>query len=80
MNYDMAIMALDGIRKAPIGVDVAGGEVTITAEAATFKDLARLCLLLGGDMTGGAEGFDLEPGVHVAATAPTLKLRLKTDA
>ncbi|MGZ8851428.1 MAG: hypothetical protein ACXW3E_14020 [Thermoanaerobaculia bacterium] len=77
MNYDLAIMALEGIGRSPIEVSVAGGEVTITAAAATFKDLARLCLLLGGDMTGGAEGFDLEPGLHVAKNAPTLKLRLK---
>ena len=77
MNYDLAIMALEGLSRSPIEISTAKGEITISAEAATFKDLARLCLLLGGDMTGGAEGFDLQPGVHVAKNAPVVKLRLK---
>lgn len=77
MNYDLAMMALEGIARSPIDVSVANGEITISAEAGTLKDLARLCLLLGGDTAGGAEGFDLQPGRHVARSSPALKLRLK---
>ena len=77
MNYDLAIMALEGLSRSPIEIESGKGEITISAAPATFKDLARLCLLLGGDMTGGAEGFDLQPGVHVAKSAPMVKLRLK---
>jgi len=77
MNYDLAIMALEGLTRSPIEIAVSKDEVTISAAPATFKDLARICLLLGGDMVGGAEGFDLQPGVHVAKGAPMIKLRLK---
>ena len=75
MNYDLAIMALEGLARSPSEIDVAKDEITITATPATFKELARLCLLLGGDNVGGAEGFDLQPGVHV--TGPALKVRLQ---
>jgi hypothetical protein len=77
MNYDLAIMALEGITRSPIEVRVSRDEITIEAESNTFKDLARLCLLLGGNAVGAADGFDLQPGVHVAEGAPLLKLRLK---
>jgi hypothetical protein len=29
-------------------------------------------------LSGGADGFDLQPGVHVERSAPMVKLRLKT--
>jgi len=77
MNYDLAMMALEGIRKSPIEVTVAKGEITIAANAGSLKDLARLCLLLGGNNAGDGDGFDLQPGVHVAKNAPAVKLRLK---
>jgi len=77
MNYDLAIMALEGLARSPIEIAVSKDEITISAAPATFRDLARLCLLLGGDAVGGAEGFDLQPGVHVEKSAPMLKLRLK---
>jgi hypothetical protein len=77
MNYDLAIMALEGLAQSPVDVKSGRDEITIEAEAATFRHLARLCLLLGGDSVGGADGFDLQPGVHVAKNAPMVKLRLK---
>lgn len=77
MNYDLAIMALEGLGRSPLSVRVEGGEVVIEGEAAGFKDFARLCLLLGGETVGGAEGFDLQPGVHADSGSPRLKLRLK---
>ena len=77
MNYDLAIMALEGLTRSPIDVSIGRGEITIEAEADTFKELARLCLLLGGNAVGAADGFDLQPGVHVGKSSPLVKLRLR---
>jgi hypothetical protein len=77
MNYDLAIMALEGLARLPMRVIVAGGEVVIEGEPAAFKDLARLCLLLGGDTVGGAEEFELLADVHVHGTP--LRLRLTNE-
>lgn len=77
MNYDLAIMALEGLARSPLTVRIERNEILIEGEAAGFKDLARLCLLLGGDTVGGSEGFDLQPGVHVERASPTLRLRLR---
>ena len=77
MNYDLAIMALEGLTRSPLDVSIGRGEITIAAEANTFKELARLCLLLGGNAVGAADGFDLQPGVHVGKSSPMVKLRLK---
>lgn len=74
MNYDLAIMALEGLSRSPIRVGMAGGEIVIEGEPAAFKDLARLCLLLGGDAVGGAEEFELQPNVHVHGTPVRLRL------
>ncbi|MDP9190966.1 MAG: hypothetical protein M3P06_04605 [Acidobacteriota bacterium] len=78
MNYDLAMMALDGLARAPMSVFVEKGEVIVEAEAASFKELARLCLLLGGAQTT-ADAFELAPGAHVTADSPMLRLRLKED-
>ena len=79
MNYDLAIMALEGISRAPIAVSSTGDEVLVEADPATFKELARLCLLLGG-LRESDDAFELTPGVHVTAASPTLRLRLRADA
>jgi hypothetical protein len=74
MNYDLAMMALEGMARAPLRVRAEGGEVVIEASPASFKELARLCLLLGGG--GSAEdAFELQPGVHVEGDSPALRLR-----
>jgi len=78
MNYDLAIMALEGMARAPMSVRVENGEVLIEADAATFKELARLCLLLGGTQTA-EDAFALEPGVHVTTESPLLNLRLRVE-
>jgi len=75
MNYDLAMMALEGLSRAPLTVRVDGGRVTISGEPASFKELARLCLLLGG-AGGGDESFELQPSVHVEQGSPGLKLEL----
>ena len=78
MNYDLAMMALEGMARSPLRVTARSGEVVIEASGATFKELARLCLLLGG--THSAEdAFELEPGVHVSQDSPALRLRLLTE-
>ena len=78
MNYDLAIMALEGMARSPLRVTAAGDEVIVEASGATFKELARLCLLLGG--THSAEdAFDLEPGLHVTTGSPVLRLKLTAE-
>lgn len=78
MNYDLAIMALEGLTRAPIRVHAEGDEVVIEAAPASFKELARLCLLLGGVQTAEDE-FDLKRGVHVSSDSATLRLRLAAE-
>lgn len=75
MNYDLAIMALEGIARSPLRVTSHGTEVVVEASSATFKELARLCLLLGGTHTP-EDAFDLEPGMHVTEGSPALRLKL----
>ena len=76
MNYDLAMMALEGLSRSPLDVRVEGNEVVVEAEAASFKELARLCLLLGGTQSA-EEAFELQSGVHVSSGSPPLKLRLR---
>ena len=78
MNYDLAIMALEGLARSPLGVTVQDGEVVLEAEPAAFKELARLCLLLGG-VQSAEDAFELAPGVHVTDGSPTLRLRLRVE-
>jgi hypothetical protein len=76
MNYDLAMMALEGLARSPLTLRVEGGEVILESDAASFKELARLCLLLGGTQQGKEE-FELAPGVHVASGSPKLRLKLR---
>jgi hypothetical protein len=78
MNYDLAMMALEGMARAPLTVRNENGAVVIEAAPATFKELARLCLLLGGVQTA-EDAFELEPGVHVTSESPALRLRLGVE-
>jgi hypothetical protein len=78
MNYDLAMMALEGLARSPMTVRSANGEIEIEGEAASFKELARLCLLLGGVQTT-EDAFELAPGVHVASGSPMLRLKLRTE-
>jgi hypothetical protein len=73
MNYDLAIMALEGLAKAPLTISSRDGEITIEGQPAAFKELARLCLLIGGG--GSDDAFELQPGVHVVASSPMLRLQ-----
>ena len=39
MNYDLAIMALEGLSRAPLSVTTSAGEITIAGQPAAFKEL-----------------------------------------
>ncbi|HEX9984146.1 MAG TPA: hypothetical protein VGF69_12840 [Thermoanaerobaculia bacterium] len=75
MNYDLAMMALDGLARSPITVRHENGAMIVEGEAAGFKELARLFLLLGGAQSA-AETFELQPGVHSTNGSPLTKLVL----
>jgi hypothetical protein len=76
VNYDLAMMALDGLARAPLTVETRGGSVTIKGPAASFKELARLCLLMGGGEAEPEDSFELQPGRHVSGGSPAVTLRL----
>ena len=78
MNYDLAMMALEGMARAPLRVTHANGEIVIEGSSATFKELARLCLLLGGTQTA-EDAFELAPGTPVSEDSPMVHLRLTTE-
>ena len=77
MNYDLAMMALDGLARAPLTVETQGGVVVIKGAAASFKELARLCLLIGNGEANPEDSFELQPGRHVSAASPLVQLRLE---
>ena len=72
MNFDLAVMALDGLARAPIDVRVDERGVTISGPAAGLKDLARLLLLIASDAEG--ESIELQPGVHTTRDSMPLKV------
>ena len=74
MNYDLALMALEGLSRAPLTVSASNAEVVIEADPASFKELARLCLLLGG-ANSTDDAFELKVGTHVQGAAVVLRLR-----
>ena len=74
MNIDLAIMALEGLGRSPLLVTVDGTAVTISGPGSSFKELARLCLLLGSEETEAGEQFELNPSLHLKAESPMLKL------
>jgi hypothetical protein len=73
MNYDLAMMALEGMARAPITVRSAEGAVTIEGPVASLKELARLLLLLASESTD--ESINLQRGVHVTSDSLTLSLK-----
>ena len=75
MNYDLAMMALDGLMRSPLRVSATAGEVVIEGDGPSFKELARLCLLLGGAHSVD-DAFELQQGTHVTSESPALRLRL----
>lgn len=78
MNYDLAMMALDGLARSPMHVQVEKTAVVIEGDPASFKELARLCLLLGGVQTS-EDTFELQSGVHVTSASLPLRLKLRAE-
>jgi hypothetical protein len=74
MSYDLAMMALEGLTRSPIDVRVENGTVSIEAAPEGFKDLARLCLILGGQNPVEG-GFELRPELHVRGSLVRLQLK-----
>lgn len=74
MNYDLAIMALDGLARSRMEVRTEDAGVVLEGSADAFKHLARLCLLLGGEGSVATDAFELQPGSHLnGSTAVTLR-------
>lgn len=76
MNYDLAIMALEGLGKSPLMLRADATGITIEGSQASFKELARLCLLMGSPETGADETIELQTGVHLRAGSSGLRLRI----
>ena len=77
MNYDLAIMALEGLGRTPVALEVSGNRVIIEGSSAGFKELARLCLLLGSAGVAEGEQVELNAPAHVTSGSPSLHLRLR---
>ena len=78
MNYDLAIMALEGMARSPMRVELSGDGVVVEGDQASFKELARLCLLLGG-VQSAEDAFELAPGTHLTGDSHRLRLRLRGE-
>lgn len=74
MNYDLAMMALEGLSRSRLTIHTQGVDLAIEGSGAAFKELARLCLLLGSDTAAAGEEFELKSPLHVSG-AGTLRLR-----
>jgi len=72
MNFDLAVMALDGLVREPVDVRVDERGVTISGPSAGLKDLARLLLLIASD--GQGESIELQPGTHSTKESMPLKI------
>ncbi len=79
MNFELAILALEGLARSPLKIEFTESGATIQGTGASFRELARLCLLLGSDGTDDGETLDLQSNVHLAAGSVGLRL-LRTAA
>ncbi|HVR43176.1 MAG TPA: hypothetical protein VMS56_06970 [Thermoanaerobaculia bacterium] len=75
MNYELAIMALEGLSSSPMRVEVGERGIEIRGSGSSFKELARLCLLLGNEATDEGETVHLQVPVHLAEGSLELRLR-----
>ncbi len=76
MNYDLAVMALEGLARDPLQIRVQADAVSIEGSAASMKELARLCLLLAGEPDAD-DAVELSPGTHVTQVSPALRLKVQ---
>jgi hypothetical protein len=75
MNYDLAMMALEGLTRSPLTIQSSESGIVVEGSADAFKHLARLMLLLGGDGADVSDGFELQTGIHAKHGSPALTLR-----
>ncbi|HEV8661260.1 MAG TPA: hypothetical protein VGS96_21860 [Thermoanaerobaculia bacterium] len=80
MNYDLAVMALEGLTRAPMTIRVESGGVVIEGDRASFRELARLCLLMGSEQASQEDGIELQAGTHLTRQSPNLRLNLTQDS
>ncbi len=76
MNYELAMRALEGLAGAPMTTDAGEAGIEITGTGPAFKELARLCLLLGNEATTPGEAIELAVPMHLKEGSLPLKLRL----
>ena len=76
MNYDLAMMVLEGLSRSPISIRIDGNEVRFEGSAEGFKELARLFLLLGGEGVENGESLELSPGIHIEKESPRVRMVL----
>ena len=76
MNYDLAMMALEGLSISPITIDVKGKVIELRGEPAGYKELARLLLLISGEGVDRTEEIELTPGVHLGEGSHSVRIRL----
>lgn len=75
MNEQLAIMALDGLALAPLEIRVGESGIAVRGSGPAFRELARLCLLLGHDGTRTGESFELQAPIHLAEGSAPLTLQ-----
>ena len=80
VNVELAMMALEGLAKAPVSVHAAGGEVVLEGDRLALRELARLLLLLGSDTSDPEDGFELSPGTHTTQGSLTLRIGVRPGA
>lgn len=80
INLDLAIMALEGLTRDPVAIDVRDEEILFEASSQGIRELARLLLLVGGDDAEPGEEITLEPGLHTSGESPRLRVRRLGDS
>lgn len=76
MNYELAVMALEGLSRSPLTIEARDAVVEFRGSPASFRELARLCLLLGGEDVEPDEELELTPGLHLTDESPRVRIRL----
>ena len=78
MNYDLAMMALEGLSRNPIEITAdEDGSMRFEGSASGFKELARLFLLMGSEGVAAGESLELAPGIHLSPESPAVRIELK---
>jgi hypothetical protein len=76
LNYDLAIRALEGLSASPLTTDAGESGIEIRGSGPAFRELARLCLLLGNEATAPGEAIELTVPMHLRDGSLPLRLEL----